>query len=113
MAKFYGNIGYGISVESPVDSGIWIDEITEFPYYGDVIRKTSKSQSGENLNDDITIGNSISVVANEYAVKNFSAMKYIRWEGTLWKIDSVDVQSPRLVLNLGSVYNGPIAPETD
>jgi hypothetical protein len=27
--------------------------------------------------------------------------------GTLWTLSNVEVQSPRLVLRLGGVYNGP------
>ena len=107
MARFYGEIGYGTSVETPPDSGIWVDEITEHSYYGDVIRNTRKLDDGEGLNNDISVQNSISIVADEYAVSNFFDIKYIRWAGTLWTVTSVEVKSPRLILALGSVYNGP------
>lgn len=108
MARFYGEIGYGDSVEDPPESGVYIDNIIEFPYYGDVIRNTRKLESGESLNDDISVGNSISVVADEYAVEHFSAIRYIRWAGALWTVTQVEVRSPRLILSLGSVYNGPV-----
>jgi hypothetical protein len=107
MAKFYGEIGYGESVEKPSGSGVFVDSITEVAYYGDVIRNTRKLASGESLNDDISVGNSISIVADEYATQHFFAIRYIRWEGVLWTVSSVEVQSPRLILALGSVYNGP------
>jgi hypothetical protein len=107
MAKFYGEIGYGESVEEPPGSGVFVDSITEFAYYGDVIRNSRKLASGESLNDDISVGNTISIVADEYAVKHFFAIRYIRWEGTLWTVQTVEVHSPRLLLYLGSVYNGP------
>jgi hypothetical protein len=107
MAKFYGEIGYGESVETPVDSGIFVDEIREFAYFGDVIRNTRKLDSGETLNNDISVGNSISIIADEFAVEHFFAIRYIRWAGTLWTVTNVEVRSPRLLLTLGSVYNGP------
>lgn len=116
MAKFYGEIGYGESVETPSGSGSWVDVITEISYYGDVTRNTRKLASGEWLNDVISVSNSISIVADEYAVANFFAIRYIRWEGTLWTVTNVEVQSPRLILTLGTVYNGPIfipEPEPD
>jgi hypothetical protein len=109
-AKFYGEIGYGESVELPEESGVWVDEITEIAYYGDVIRNTRKLESGDSLNDNITVGNSISIVADQFAVENFSAIRYIRWAGTLWTVTNVEVRSPRLILSLGSVYNGPTPP---
>jgi hypothetical protein len=107
MAKFYGEIGYGESVETPTGSGIFADEITEYPYYGDVIRNTRRLEAGEGLNDDLSVGNSISIVADEFAVAHIFAIRYIKWAGTLWTVTNVEVRSPRLILSLGSVYNGP------
>jgi hypothetical protein len=107
MARFYDAVGYGESVETPVDSGVWVDVITEYSYFGDVIRNTRKLESGESLNDDIAVVNSISIVADDYAIEHFSKIKYVRWAGTLWTVTNVEVRSPRLILSLGSVYNGP------
>lgn len=107
MARFHGEVGYGDTLETPPDSGVWVDSITETLYFGDVIRNTRKLESGETLNDDITVGNSISIVADDYAIKHFFKIKYVRWEGVLWTVTSVEVRSPRLILSLGSVYNGP------
>lgn len=108
MAKYYGAIGYGESTETA--PGVWKDVIVEYQYYGDVIRNTRKSQEGENLNNDISVGNSISIVADAYANEHFFAIRYIEWAGALWTVSDVDVQSPRLLLRLGGVYNGPKAP---
>lgn len=107
MARFYGEVGYGDTVESPAGSGVWKDSITEIAYFGDVIRNTRKLDNGEKLNDDISVSNSISIVADDQAVKHFFKIKYVRWAGTLWTVTNVEVKSPRLVLSLGSVYNGP------
>jgi len=107
MARFFGEVGYGESVETPIDSGVWVDDITEIAYFGDVIRNTRKLESGESLNDDITVGNSISIVADDYAIEHFFKIRYVRWAGTLWTVTNVEVRSPRLIMSLGSVYNGP------
>ena len=107
MARFYGEVGYGEAVETPSDSGVWVDTINEMPYFGDVIRDTRKLEPGENLNPDINVGNSISIVADDYAINHFFKIKYVRWSGTLWTVSNVEVKSPRLILSLGRVYNGP------
>lgn len=107
MARFFGEVGYGDSVENPSDSGVWIDVITEAQYYGDVIRDTRKLDSGESLNDDISVNNSISIVADDFAIAHFFKIKYVRWSGVLWTVTNVEVKNPRLILSLGSVYNGP------
>jgi len=107
MAKFHGEVGYGEPVETPFGSGVWVDQITEIVYTGDIVRNTRKLDDGENLNPDLSVGNSISIIADEYAVEHFFKIKYVRWAGVLWTVTSVQVQSPRLILSLGSVYNGP------
>lgn len=61
---------------------------------------------GEGLNSDITVTNSISIVADEFAIKHFFKIKYVEWAGEFWTVDNVEVQAPRLILSLGSVYNG-------
>ena len=105
MARFYGRIGYGETVETA--PGVWVDEIVEHSYYGDVIRNARNLREGENLNFDLSVQNSISIVADAYANEHFFAIRYVEWAGTLWTISSVEVQSPRLLLRLGEVYNGP------
>ena len=105
MARFFGRVGYGESVETA--PGVWTDEITEHEYYGDVIRNSRQLREGENLNPDLSVQNSISIVADEFANDHFFAIRYVEWSGVLWTVSSVEVQSPRLLLGLGEVYNGP------
>lgn len=107
MARFYGEVGYADTVETPPDSGVWVDVITESSYYGDVIRNSRQLDNGDKLNDDISVSNSISIVADEHAIKHFAKIKYVRWSGVLWTVTTVEVRAPRLTLTLGSVYNGP------
>lgn len=107
MAKFYGKVGYGVAAETA--PGVWEDTIVEVPYFGDVIRNTRKLREGEKVNNDLTVQNSISIVADAYANEHFFAIRYIEWMGALWTVSDVEVQSPRLILRLGEVYNGPKA----
>lgn len=107
MARFFDVVGYGDSVETPPNSGVWEDVITEVEYYGDVIRDTRKLENGESVNDDITVNNSISIIADDFANQHFFKIKYVKWRGVLWTVTSVEVKSPRLILSLGGVYNGP------
>lgn len=105
MARFYGEVGYGTTVET--SPGVWEDVIVVRNYTGDVLRNSRKLDSGEKVNNDISVGNSISIVADPYAYEHFFAMRYVRWAGALWHVVDVEVQRPRLTLRLGGVYNGP------
>jgi hypothetical protein len=107
MAKFQGVVGYGQNVQTK--PGVWQDVITEKSYFGDVVRNTRQLREGEYLNNDLTVSNSISIVADAYASEHFFAIRYVEWAGTLWTVTEVEVQSPRLLLRLGGVYNGPRA----
>lgn len=109
MARFHGEVGYGDSLETPPGSGKWVDLITEVPYFGDVIRDTRSLEPGDGANPNINVSNSISIVADKYAYDNFLNIKYVKWMGVLWTVTSVEVRSPRLLLSLGSKYNGPTA----
>lgn len=104
MAKWYGEIGFAESVETA--PGVWKDQIVKRNYYGDLIRVTRRLQSTDQLNDDINVANEISVVADPYANQNFHAMRYVEFMGAKWKVSSVEVQYPRLILSVGGVWNG-------
>ena len=103
MPKYCGKIGYATTIETT--PGIWTEQITERTYYGDIIRNNRKLQSSGNVNDNITISNEISIVADPFANENFHAIRYAEFMGSKWKVSNVDVQYPRLILSLGEVYN--------
>jgi hypothetical protein len=105
MARFFGRVGYGEPRETA--PGVWVDNIVEHNYYGDVIRNARNLQEGENLNPDLSVQNSISIIADAYANDHFFAIRYVEWSGVLWTVSSVEVERPRLLLRLGEVYNGP------
>lgn len=105
MARFAGVVGYEILEET--SPGVYRPmSIIERPYKGDVIRNTKNTEPGQWLNDDINVNNEISILADAYAYDHFYAMKYVVWMGTKWKIKSVEVERPRLILSIGGVYNG-------
>ena len=104
MAKYYGQIGYEETTE--IRPGIFTPSITERNYYGDVLRNARRLESGEKINDDVVVNNSLSIVADPYAYQHFFAIRYVTWMGARWKVTHVDVKSPRLILTIGGVYNG-------
>lgn len=104
MAKFYGNIGYGVSAETR--PGVWDEIITEKPYYGDVNKLSRRLRTDDKVVDDINIANEISILADPFAYENFSTIKYVEYMGAKWKVTNVEVKFPRLILVTGGLYNG-------
>ena len=107
MAKFYGIIGFIDTVEDPENPGVWEEKTVEKEYRGELIRVNRRLQSSSNsVNDNITISNEISIVADPYANQNMYAMRYVIFGGAKWKIETVDVEYPRLKLSIGGIFNG-------
>ena len=104
MPTFYGNIGYAISKETAPD--VSVEDIVEHKYSGDVYRNTRKLQSGNQVNDSIDISNEISILSDPFANENFHSMRYVTYMGAKWKVSSVEVRYPRLILTVGGLYNG-------
>lgn len=105
LAKFYGPIGYVFeSVET--EPGVWSEVIVEKNYRGDVILNQVRMQPGDRISDAVVIDNSISIIANAYAYDNIGFMKYIVWKNVAWKIQSFSINRPRILLQIGEVYNG-------
>ena len=101
MAKFFGTIGYAVTEE--VRPGIWKPKMAEHQYYGDLVRTSRRFEGNDKVNDDITVSNEISIVADPFAYQNFHLMKYVEYMGAKWKITNVEVQYPRLILTIGGV----------
>ena len=104
MSRFYGAVGYAKTVNTA--PGVFEEVEEEMIYYGDVLRNARRLEAGENLNDQLVVNNSISIVADAHALNHFFEIRYVVWEGTKWKVTNVEVQRPRLILTLGKVYNG-------
>lgn len=113
MAKFFGKVGFITSKEEPAGSGIWIEEPTEYQAYGDVLLDNVTQQVSENLNDDLRLNNRLSIVSDPYITRNVHAIRYVTWVGGYWAVRTVEVRAPRLILNLGGVYNGRTVPAPD
>jgi hypothetical protein len=106
MARFFGKVGYGVSVETAPD--VWSDVITERSYYGEVLNDTVLQEESDKVNNDISLSSRISVVADPYALGNYSDIKYVVDEGGVyWSVTSVQVKRPRLILSTGGIYDGP------
>lgn len=104
MAKFHGKVGF--VTQNEVKPGIFREVPVEKVYYGDVLRNSKNFQSSEYLNDNVSLSNQISIIANGFAVENLSGIRYVEYMGVKWRVTTVDATTyPRMILTLGGVYN--------
>lgn len=104
MAKYYGAVGFAKTEE--IRPGVNSEKITEIHYRGDVLQNIRKLENANQVNDNITVSNRISIVADAYAEQNFHSIRYAEYMGARWKVLTVEVQRPRLIMTLGGVWNG-------
>lgn len=103
MNKYYGKVGFAVTEE--VRPGVWKPTITERFYNGDILRNYSRRSEGQGANDNIVLNNQVSILADPYVLDNYSNMIFIEIQGTKWKVSTVEIKYPRLLVSLGGVYN--------
>lgn len=103
MTKFAGLVGYA-SGQSEVRPGIVEESYEEHPMRGDVIRASKVERESSTRYDTLALSNQISVIGDKYAYDNFMAIRYVKYMGGQWKVTSVEVKRPRLILTLGDVF---------
>lgn len=103
--KFFGKIG--LIQQKETNPGIWETVPEEREVYGDVLSNVRRwESSGETVNDSVTTSNRLSIVASRFLYEHLGAMRYVKWNGTVWEIRSAEIVRPRIILTLGGVYNG-------
>lgn len=105
MARYCGLIGFSTTKETA--SGVYEEDITERKYYGDVTKDFRKDTRTDKIVRDVTISNTFSIVADPFAFENLQFIKYLKYMGIAWNVESVEVQYPRLLISVGGKWNGP------
>lgn len=109
--KYYGIVGF--AEPSETSPGVYEEQIRERYYYGDVLKNYKRNDSTGKVNPDLKVSNRISIVTDPYASDHFFNIRYVEWMGAKWNVSDVDVQYPRLILSIDSVYNDTTGPAID
>lgn len=103
--KYYGKIGFW-NEDNEIRPGVYKPTIVEKSYTGDVLRNVQRWNSGQKQNDDLNMNHRISIVYDLYLQNNLSSIKYVTYMGSKWKVNSIETNYPRVIFELGGVYNG-------
>lgn len=103
--KYYGEIGFW-QEDVEIRPGVSRPSIIPKMYTGDVLRNNQRWASSQHQNDNLTMSHRISIVADLYLNENISSVKYVTYMGNKWKVNSIEVNYPRVIFELGGVYNG-------
>lgn len=110
--KFYGQVGFWVD-EQETSVDVWESVIVERDYYGDVLRNNRRFQETMHINDELVVSNQISILSDLYAQQNWSSIRYVVWNGQKWSVSRVEVNYPRITLELGGIYNAEYSDRTE
>lgn len=105
MSKFYGIVGFVYPEETFKGSGVYRNKIVERKYSGDVQNNIRRWDSKNEVNEDINISNTISIIADPFAYEKIGWIRYIEYIGFKWKVVSIQNSYPRLIINVSGVYS--------
>lgn len=93
MTKFFGKIGYAMTQETK--PGVWMDQIMEREYYGDLLRNSYRFQTSDKVNDDVSIANEFSIIADSFAKDNFhlrsiSSLRVLNGKSQMLRLGTLD-----------------------
>lgn len=108
--KWYGEIAFSETVETEPD--IFETRPVLHKYYGELSKNYKANQGGSTSNQNITLGNELSVLADPFLMEHFHKILYVIFNGSKWRVSSVTEQYPRLILSFGELYNDD-APEEE
>lgn len=105
MNKFWGIVGFVRDVETSPD--VYTEQTFERGYSCEVLKREKRWQaSGNVIDDNLTVENRISILADPFAHEEFENIRYLVRKNSKWKVTAVEVAYPRLILTLGGIYHG-------
>ena len=79
--KWSGKIGFAQDTEESAPS-VFAERIVERSYYGDVLEFGRLMQGSDKINEDVTVGNQLSVVATHLHKTTFTPCDMPRFAGS-------------------------------
>lgn len=98
-------IGYELP-EAEDTPGIWTPSgIEEKRHKSKVLRSNVNNITRDEVIDDLNIDNQISITIDTFVSSNMHRIKYVVVHGSKWKVKTISIARPNLILTLGGVYN--------
>lgn len=107
--KWSGTIGFFIEEEvykNGVPTGVWKKRVTERHYAGDLLKDYRSQEPSGQVNDNLNISNTISVVADRFVDEHIMDIVYITFKNKKFKVKGFTNNYPRIEFTIGGLYNG-------
>lgn len=104
MTRFSGLVGYVTQVQTA--PGVWSQSEESFEMRGDIINQGHSFQGDTKVNSDVSLNHRVSLMADDRLLNNYPNLKWVKMGAVKWKVQSVEIRRPRIIVTLGGVYNG-------
>lgn len=104
MAKFSGLVGYTSKEETT--PGVWSTVENPRKMKGDIIRQGANYSSSNHISDDVSLNHRVSLIGDAYAFDRYYDIKWVEIDSIKWKVESIEIQRPRIIVSIGGVWNG-------
>lgn len=109
--KFYVVVGFWVD-DVETSPGVYRPGIVTRNYYAEVSRNNRRWQDQSRANDELKVENTISILSDLFARKNLASIRYIIWNGNKLKVTNVQLDYPRIKLEVGGFYDRDDAENT-
>lgn len=103
MSRFAGTVGY--TVQEETTPGVWTTVEKTRKMKGDIMKQVASHQSSEYLHDDVVLSHRVSLIGDAYAFDNYFNISWVKMDTQKWKVASIEVDRPRIIVTLGGVWN--------
>lgn len=103
MTKFSGIVGFA-EQQVETEPGIFENQIVERRMRGDINSIRNSVEIENKVVEDISLNAVVSVLADQFSYSNFQSIRYVKYMNSYWKVTSVEVARPRLLLTIGGLY---------
>lgn len=94
--KYSGNAGFRLE-DVEVEPGVYEPKLVVKPIKGDLINDTTFSNQNNS--------NRLSIIAHPFLMTHITNLLYVTFMGQKWKVERYSIKSPRIILDLGGLYN--------
>lgn len=102
MSRFSGKLGFVMTRET--EEGVWLENIVELPAKGTIRSLYVRNDNGSTVNTNLRLSNAISILMDTKIQTYLETLKYVIFKGSKWEVQSIEVNYPRLTINLGGLY---------
>ena len=102
MSRFSGKLGFVMTRET--EEGVWLEDKIEIPVKGTIRSLYVRNDNNSSVNSNLRLTNEVSVLLDSKINTYLETLKYVVWKGSKWEVQSIGVNYPRLMINLGGLY---------